>query len=94
MYYAIGYGNEPLSILTNRMLVASLSSLPSLIMFIQGQQIIKKNIGNLPRYIAVILFLGWPFGFLFYNTKGIIHIILVFAIFVVLLRIIQGRKPF
>ncbi len=50
--------------------------------------------GNLLYFIAVILVIGWLIGFVGYNAGGIIHILLVFAIFVVLLRIIQGRKPF
>lgn len=50
--------------------------------------------GNLLYFIAVILVIGWLIGFVGYNAGGIIHILLVIAIFVVLLRIIQGRKPF
>ncbi|MFZ1559574.1 MAG: lmo0937 family membrane protein [Saprospiraceae bacterium] len=42
--------------------------------------------------IAVILVLGWLIGFIGYNAGGIIHILLVIAIIVVLLRIIQGRR--
>ncbi len=48
--------------------------------------------GNLLYVIAVILVLGWLIGFIGYNAGGIIHILLVIAIVVVLLRIIQGRR--
>ncbi|NMH27341.1 lmo0937 family membrane protein [Flavobacterium silvaticum] len=50
--------------------------------------------GNLLYTIAVILVIIWAISFLggFY-TGGIIHILLVIAIIVVLLRIIQGKKP-
>ena len=48
--------------------------------------------GNLLYIIAVILVLGWLIGFIGYNIGGLIHILLVIALVVVLLRIIQGRK--
>jgi hypothetical protein len=48
--------------------------------------------GNLLYVIAVILVIGWLIGFVGYNVGGIIHILLVIAIIVVLLRIIQGRR--
>jgi Family of unknown function (DUF5670) len=49
--------------------------------------------GNLLNIIAVILVIGWLIGFVGYGVGGIIHTLLVIAIVVVLLRIIQGRKP-
>jgi predicted ferric reductase len=49
--------------------------------------------GNLLYIIAVILVIAWLIGLLGYNAGGIIHILLVIAIIVVLLRVIQGRKP-
>lgn len=48
--------------------------------------------GNLLYIIAVILVLGWLIGFVGYNAGGLIHILLVIALVVVLLRIIQGRQ--
>jgi len=51
-----------------------------------------KEMGNLLYVIAVILVLGWLIGFVGYNAGGIVHILLVIAVVVVLLRIIQGRK--
>lgn len=50
--------------------------------------------GNLLYTIAVILIIVWAIGFLGgFVTGGLIHILLVIAVIVVLLRIIQGRKP-
>jgi hypothetical protein len=48
--------------------------------------------GNLLYIIAVILVIIWAVGFLGYNSGGIIHILLVIAIVVVLLRVIQGGR--
>ncbi len=45
--------------------------------------------------IAVILIILWLLGLVSGHTiGGFIHILLVIAIVVVLIRIIQGRKPF
>jgi len=50
--------------------------------------------GNLLYTIAVILVIIWAISFLGgYVTGSLIHILLVIAIVVVLLRVIQGRKP-
>lgn len=44
--------------------------------------------------IAVVLILLWLVGLITsYTVGGFIHILLVVAVIVVLLRIIQGRKP-
>ena len=45
--------------------------------------------------IACILIVLWLFGLVTSSTMGgFIHVLLVIAVVVVLLRIIQGRKPF
>jgi hypothetical protein len=46
--------------------------------------------GNLLYVIAVILVIAWAIGFLGYHAGGIIHILLVIAIVVVLLKVIRG----
>ena len=46
--------------------------------------------GNLLYLIAVILIIAWAIGFLGYGASGLIHILLVIAVVVVLLRIIRG----
>jgi len=44
--------------------------------------------------IAVVLILLWLLGMVSsYTISGFIHILLVIAIIVVLVRIIRGRKP-
>ena len=44
--------------------------------------------------IAVILFVLWALGLATaYPMSGFIHILLVLAIVVVLIRVIQGRRP-
>ena len=44
--------------------------------------------------IAVVLFILWLLGMVSsYTMGGLIHILLVVAIVVVLLRVIQGRRP-
>jgi hypothetical protein len=44
--------------------------------------------------IAVVLIVLWLLGFVSsYTMGGFIHLLLVIAIVVVLIRIIQGRKP-
>ncbi len=48
--------------------------------------------GNLLNIIIVILIVGWLIGFVGYNAGGLIHLLLVVAIIVVLIRVIQGRR--
>jgi hypothetical protein len=44
--------------------------------------------------IAVILIILWALGFFaFHVAGGLIHLLLVIAIIVILIRIIQGRRP-
>jgi hypothetical protein len=44
--------------------------------------------------IAIVLIILWLLGFVSgYAMGGFIHILLVVAIILVLVRIIQGRKP-
>ena len=49
--------------------------------------------GNLLYTVAVILVIIWAVGYLGFHAGGIIHILLVIAVIVILLRVIQGRKP-
>ncbi|MBC7777655.1 MAG: lmo0937 family membrane protein [Phycisphaerae bacterium] len=48
--------------------------------------------GNLLYIIAVILIIGWAVGFVGFNAGGLIHILLVIAVIVILLRVISGRN--
>lgn len=49
--------------------------------------------GNLLYAIVVILIIAWLIGFLGFHAGGLIHLLLVIAIIVVLIRVIQGRRP-
>ena len=50
--------------------------------------------GNLLYIIAVILIIGWLVGFVGFSSAvgSFIHILLVIAIIIILLRVITGRK--
>lgn len=44
--------------------------------------------------LAVVLVLGWLLGMVSsYTINGFIHVLLVVAIIVILVRVISGRKP-
>ena len=47
---------------------------------------------NLLYIIAVVLVIGWVFGFFVYSADGLIHILLVLAIIAILLRLISGKS--
>lgn len=42
--------------------------------------------------VAIILVIGWIFGFFFFHAGGLIHILLVIAVIAILLRVISGRS--
>ena len=45
--------------------------------------------------IAIVLIILWLLGLVsHYTINGLIHILLVIAIILVLVRVIQGKKPF
>jgi hypothetical protein len=49
--------------------------------------------GNLLYVIAVILIIGWLLGyFAFHVTSGLIHILLVIAVILFLLKLLGGRS--
>ena len=44
--------------------------------------------------IAILLIIGWVLGLVSsYTLGGFIHILLVIAVIVIVLRVIQGRRP-
>ncbi len=47
--------------------------------------------GNLLYILAVILIIGWIFGFFVYSAGGLIHVLLVIAVIAILLNLIRGR---
>ena len=59
-----------------------------------GQVQILRKIVDLLWTIAVILVILWLLGMVSsYTLGGFVHILLVLAIVVVLIRVIQGRRP-
>jgi len=48
--------------------------------------------GNILYTVAVILIIFWAIGFFAYSAGAIIHILLVFAVISVLLRVISGNR--
>lgn len=44
--------------------------------------------------LAVILIILWALGFLaFHVTSGLIHILLVVALIIIVIRLVTGRRP-
>jgi len=52
----------------------------------------KLTMNNLLYVIAVILIIGWIFGFFVYSAGGLIHILLVIALIAIVLRLIRGDR--
>ncbi len=48
--------------------------------------------GNLLYVIAVILLISWAIGFFAFSAGSVIHILLVIAVIVILVKVIQGRR--
>lgn len=48
--------------------------------------------GNLLYILAVILIIGWIFGFFVYSAGNLIHVLLVIAVVAILLNIIRGSR--
>ena len=45
--------------------------------------------GNLLYIIAVILIIGWAIGFFGYHSGGIIHLLLVIAVIMIILKAVR-----
>ena len=44
--------------------------------------------------LAIVLIILWALGFLaFHVTSGLIHLLLVIALIVIVVRLVTGRKP-
>ncbi|HXT15163.1 MAG TPA: lmo0937 family membrane protein [Gemmatimonadaceae bacterium] len=44
--------------------------------------------------LAVVLIILWALGFLaFHVTSGLIHLLLVVALIVIVIRLVTGRRP-
>jgi hypothetical protein len=63
-------------------------------LFSSGDEPSRKGVATMLWTLAVILIILWLLGIVTsYTMSGFIHILLVIAIVVVLVRVIQGRKP-
>ena len=49
--------------------------------------------GNLLYIVAVVLIIGWLVGFFAFHAGSIIHALLVIALIIIIVRVIQGRRP-
>lgn len=48
---------------------------------------------NLLWLIAIILIIAWLLGFsVFHVTSGLLHILLVIAIIIIIIRLVTGRR--
>lgn len=47
---------------------------------------------NLLYILAVILIVAWAIGFFGYHAGGIIHILLVIALIVFIVKVLQGKR--
>jgi hypothetical protein len=48
--------------------------------------------GNLLYIIAVILLIGWLLGMFAFNAGGFIHVLLVIAVIIFLVKLLGGRS--
>ncbi|MBC7653307.1 MAG: lmo0937 family membrane protein [Oligoflexus sp.] len=48
--------------------------------------------GSILYIIAIVLVIGWLFGFFVYSLGALIHVLLVIAVIAVLLAIIRGAS--
>jgi hypothetical protein len=63
-------------------------------LLIRGFELNHERIVDMLYTIAVVMIILWLLGLVTSTTMGgLIHVLLVIAVVVVLLRIISGRKP-
>jgi len=48
--------------------------------------------GNLLYIVAVLLIIGWLFGFFVFHAGGIIHTLLIIAVIAIIVKVVQGKK--
>jgi len=52
----------------------------------------EKKEASMLWTLVLILFVAWLLGLFAFNAGGLIHILLVIAVIVVIVRLLQGRK--
>jgi hypothetical protein len=50
------------------------------------------GMGNLLWIVIVILIVGWLLGFFAFNVGNLIHILLVIALILIVVRLVTGRR--
>ncbi|MDF1570142.1 MAG: lmo0937 family membrane protein [Bacteroidales bacterium] len=50
--------------------------------------------GNLLYIVAVILIIAWAIGFIGYSAGGLVHVLLVIAAIIIIVKLLQGRRVF
>ena len=59
-----------------------------------AERTVKRRLGNMLITLAIVLIVLWALGFLaFHVTSGFIHILLVIALIVIVMRLVTGRRP-
>ena len=53
----------------------------------------KKEVHMLETILVVLLIL-WALGFFAFHVGGLVHVLLVIAVVVLIIRLLQGRKIF
>lgn len=51
----------------------------------------KKEVGMLEAILIVLVIL-WALGFFAFHAGGLIHVLIVIALIVLIIRLLQGRK--
>lgn len=49
--------------------------------------------GNILYILVVVLIIAWLIGFLGYHAGGVIHLLLVIAVIVIIVKLLQGKNP-
>ena len=62
-----------------------------LVLMMYSKQI-KKAMSDLLYIIAIILIIGWLLGAFVFSLGSLIHLLLVFAVIAILLRLIRGNS--
>lgn len=57
-----------------------------------GQRMGKKREVDMLETILIILVILWALGFFAFHVGGLVHILLVIAAVVLIIRLIQGRR--
>jgi hypothetical protein len=80
-------------IIASKSIAASLSGGPSPCGRARDNGSPKKEVHMLETVLVVLLIL-WALGFFAFHVGGLVHVLLVIAVVVLIIRLLQGRKIF